>query len=263
MVLETDTSVHPPSSLAAFCARDFRDGLHRLARFKSLCTPEKLNVIEKNGKCEISIDWNFADEQPPDVLVDADFAVIVELGRRGTGVAMNPLKVELTRSRPENNIHKDYFKCPIIFGSQRNLLVFASVDIARPFPGHNPELLEMLTPALSSALEEINLSNSITEQVKIALKRSLASGRPELSNIAKDMGMSERTLQRRITAANTTFRDLIVEARQELGRKMLLETYADMDEISCLLGYQDTSSFYRAFRDWEGVTPNIWKKLNA
>uniref|UniRef100_UPI001E2C2ABF helix-turn-helix transcriptional regulator n=1 Tax=Ralstonia pseudosolanacearum TaxID=1310165 RepID=UPI001E2C2ABF len=101
------------------------------------------------------------------------------------------------------------------------------------------------------------------EQVKIVLKRSLASGRPELPDVARELGMSERTLQRRITDDGGSFRGILIEARQELGRQLLADPSADIEEVACLLGYQDTSSFYRAFRGWEGVTPNRWRELNS
>ena len=137
-----------------------------------------------------------------------------------------------------------------------------AADLDRPFPGHNPELLDMLTPSLSAALGELQTRSSISAQVKIVLKRSLASGRPDLADVAHELGTSERTLQRRITDEHTTFRDLLVEARQELGRQLLADPETDIDEVACLLGYQDTSSFYRAFRDWEGVTPGQWRDVN-
>ncbi|MGF7001213.1 AraC-like DNA-binding protein [Paraburkholderia sp. GAS32] len=75
--------------------------------------------------------------------------------------------------------------------------------------------------------------------------------------------MSERMLQRRITEEGSTFREVFAEARHELWRRLLADSALSIDEVACLLGYQDTSSFYRAFRDWEGVTPNRWCELNA
>jgi len=149
------------------------------------------------------------------------------------------------------------------YGAPRNALVLKSADLDRPFPGHNPELLEILTPALAAALGELQAQSSISEQVKIVLKRSLASGRPELSDIARELGVSERTLQRRITDEGKSFRELLVDARQELGRQLLADPSAEIVEVACLLGYQDASSFYRAFREWEGVTPNRWRELNS
>jgi len=263
LVMETDTSVHPPSSLAAFHARDYRDGLMRLARFKRLCTPEVLHISEANGECTVMVEWLHATEPAPHIAVDVDFASLVELGRRGTGRHIAPLRIELARPGPGTPAHVTYFQCPIRYGAPSNVLVLSSQDLDRPFPGHNPELLEILTPALAAALGELQAQSSVREQVKVVLKRGLASGRPEIADIAKDLGMSERTLQRRITEEGSTFRDLLVEARQELGRQLLSDPAADVEEVACLLGYQDTSSFYRAFRDWEGVTPAQWRQLNG
>ncbi|OCJ13904.1 AraC family transcriptional regulator [Rhizobium sp. AC44/96] len=263
LVEVAETSVHPPSSLAAFHARDYRDGLSRIARFKRLCTPEQLHFTEESGECTIMFEWLYATEPEPSIAVDVDFATLVELGRRGTGQRLTPVRVELQRADPKSDVHRLYFGCPIRYGQSRNAVILKSADLDRPFPGHNPELLELLTPALASALGEIQARSSIREQVKIVLKRSLASGRPELSDVAFEIGVSERTLQRRITDEGTTFRELLAEARQEMGRQLLSDPSTEIEEVACLLGYQDTSSFYRAFRDWEGVTPNRWRELNV
>lgn len=263
LVERTDTATHPPSSLAAFHARDYRDGLSRIARFKRLCTPEQLHFVEKDGECTITVEWLYATGPEPAIATDVAFASLVELGRRGTGQHLTPSRVELLRPGPSCAVHTAYFGCPIYYGAPRNALVLRTADLNRPFPGHNPELLEILTPALASSLGELKARSSIREQVKVVLKRCLASGRPELSDVASDLGMSERTLQRRITDEGATFRELLAEARQELGRQLLSDPAAEIDEVACLLGYQDASSFYRAFRGWEGLTPNRWRELNS
>lgn len=249
--------------MAAFHARDYRDGLEQVARFKRLCTPEQLHIVEEGGECILASAWPYATEPEPAVATDVTFAMLLELGRRGTGQHVTPRRVEFVRTGPRDEVYRAYFGCPIRYGASRNALVLKSTDLGRPFPGHNPELLDMLTPALTAALGEIDARSPIREQVKVVLKRCLASGRPELSGVARDLGMSERTLQRRITDEGTTFRDLLAEARQELWRRLLADPAAGIDEVSCLLGYQDTSSFYRAFRDWEGITPNRWRELNS
>ncbi|MCP3442839.1 AraC family transcriptional regulator [Bradyrhizobium sp. CCGUVB14] len=263
LVQSADTSVHPPSSLAAFYARDYRDGLHRIARFKRLCSPEQPQVKEGKDECTVTIEWPYATSPEPSISTDVTFASLVELGRRGTGQHVTPKRVELVCARPNSDVYQTYFDCPIRYGAARNVLVVKSADLDRPFPGHNQELLDILTPALASALGELQARSSIKEQVKVVLKRSLASGRPELSDVARDLGTSDRTLQRRITEEGSSFRELLVEARQELGRQLLSDRTTDIDEVACLLGYQDASSFYRAFRDWEGVTPSRWRELHG
>jgi AraC-like DNA-binding protein len=138
-----------------------------------------------------------------------------------------------------------------------------TADLNRLFPGHNRELLDILTPALTAALSDYRAGGTVSEHVKVALKRRLPGGRPDVEGVAHDLGMSERTLQRRITDEGTTFRALLVEARQELCQQLLSDPSVDITEAACLLGYQDTSSFYRAFREWMGVTPSQWRERNG
>jgi AraC-like DNA-binding protein len=263
LVEETDTSAHPPSSFASFFAKDYRDALVRTGRFKRLCTPEQLHLVQSGDEASISIEWLYAAEPEPPVLTDVAFASLLELGRRGTKQRLTPHRVELTRPGAVTERHKAYFGCPIHHKSAKNVLVLRAADLDRPFPGHNPELLEILTPALAAELGDLEACNSISEQVKVVLKRKLASGRPDLPEVAQELGMSERTLQRRVTDEGKNFRELLVEARQELGRRLLADPSAEINEVAYLLGFQDTSSFHRAFRDWEGVTPNRWRELNA
>ena len=78
-----------------------------------------------------------------------------------------------------------------------------------------------------------------------------------------DLGLSERTLQRRITEEGTTFRALLLEARRSLGRQLLESPDCDIQEVAFLLGYQDANAFHRAFKEWEGVSPARWRALQG
>lgn len=259
MVTQLDSATLPPSSFVAFIARDFRDGLHRLARFKQLCTLERLQVTETGTTCTVTIDWLRTQAPPPTLLIDAAFATFVELGRRGSRMHIIPRRVELARPDSGDNALADFYGCTVRYGAERNALIFDAADLNRPFPSHNPELLDMLNPALVAALAEATAPSTISLQVKSALKRTLASGRPEMAEVAREIGMSERTLQRRMTEEGTSFRQLMLETRQEMVRHLLSQPSVEIDEIACLLGYEDTNSFYRAFRAWEGTTPARWR----
>ena len=75
----------PPSFLAAYHARNFRDALQRVARFKRLCAPEDMLIEERNNECHVALQWPHSESQAvPPALVDATFASLVELGRKGT-----------------------------------------------------------------------------------------------------------------------------------------------------------------------------------
>ncbi len=263
LVRMSDPEGYPPAFLAAYLARDYRDALMRTARFKRLCTPETLHISETLHEVTLTTTWLFAMEPEPDISTDVAFALLLSIGRHGTGQVLTPVRVELTRSKPDGGLHEAFFGCPVHFGAGRNALVLKPGDLERPFPGHNPELLEMLTPALSAALSELDASDAIGDQVKAVLRGKLASGRPELSDVARDLGLSERTLQRRITDEGTHFRALLNDARREWACQLLRDGHSGIDEIAYLLGYQDARSFCRAFSDWEGLPPNRWRKANG
>jgi len=257
-----DTAVLPPSSFVAFIARDYREGLHRLARFKRLCAPERVMVAERGRECRLTIEWLEATGSVPALLVDASFASFLELGRRGTGIRIRPRRVDLARPDDGSDVHADYFGCTVRFGCRTDAIVLDVADLDRPFPGHNPELLAMLSPALAEGLADATAPVNVSQQVRVSLKRILPSGRPEMGEVARDLGMSERTLQRRITEEGTSFRQLLLETRKDVGRQLLREN-VDVNDVAGLLGYDDTNSFYRAFRSWEGTTPLRWRELGA
>lgn len=261
MVARAENAAHPPATLSAFFARDFRDGLHRLARYKRLCLPEELVVEETGAECRVSLRWLYPTGDEPDAIADVTLATVMELGRRGTGRHLRPLRVEMARAVMPGDTHRSYFDAPIRVGAAQTALVLASADLDLPFAGHNPELLTLLEPALAASLEEIAAQSSLLEQVRILIRRRIASGKPDIADIASELGLSERTLQRRITEEGASFRALLDETRREMGRQLLADDQNGIDEVAFLLGFQDTSSFYRAFRAWEGVTPAQWRGL--
>lgn len=259
-LLETgERAGRKPALMAACYAADYRSALHRFAGFKRFGTCFQLRFEERDGQFAIAKDWLFATEPEPALSADMSLGSLLELGRKGTGVHLTPLRVEFTRAGLQSEEHRLYFGCPIRYGAPRNLLVLRSSDVDRPFPGGNPELLELLAPALTEPPSEFQAGVSVCERVKAALKKRLAAGRPEVAEVARDLAMSERTLQRRIAEEGATYRGLLTEARRELGRGLLADPAMEADRVARQLGFESTSAFYRAFREWEGTTPGRWR----
>src|SRR5262245_26950793 len=86
---------YSPTSLAALSASSFRDALARLGRYKLLTCPEELRVDERAGEARVQFRWLLAQETEPALLVDVCFARVLEIGRRGTGAAIRPTRLEL------------------------------------------------------------------------------------------------------------------------------------------------------------------------
>jgi AraC-like DNA-binding protein len=252
-----------PITLAAMQTRTFHEALASLARYKQLCAGEALRLSPSAGETAIEPEWPFATMPPPAALVDATFASIIELGRRGTGTHIRPRRLSLQCARDAEDTRSSYFGTGVEFGASCNVLVLSSVDLDLPFTMHNAELADILAPELERRLAELRAVASTTHQVKQIVKRRLSGNPVTIGLVAKDLGTSMRTLQRRITSEGTTFRSILDEARQELVRQYLADPEIGISEAAFLLGYQDANSFYRAFRTWEGTTPAHWRDGRA
>ena len=141
--------------------------------------------------------------------------------------------------------------------------MFRSNDLDRPFVTHNEELVQIIGTQLDSELKARNASVNVGQQVKDALKRSLAGKRPTLQNVAQELSLSARTLQRRLTDAGVTFQQLVEDTRRELARHYLKQSSVELNEAAFLLGFEDANSFFRAFQSWEGASPTEWRKAHC
>lgn len=256
----TQGSTLPPSFLVAFHAKNGRSALQRLARFKELCAPERFEITFQNNLCAITTNWTYATEPEPDSLIDATFSFMVNLLRVGTGQQIVPKTVQLRRASSKALV--EWFGCPIIWNARQARLVFQAADLELPFTTYNRELLEMLDKALAADLSKAQRSGSLTLQVRWHLRRAFTAGRPELRSIARDMAISERSLQRRLKEEGHSFQALLSDTRHELACEYLIEPGFDISEIAYLLGYEDQGSFYRAFQRWEGQTPAEWRETS-
>ncbi|WP_240415993.1 AraC family transcriptional regulator [Paenibacillus periandrae] len=258
LVTVFETTQYPPTVLATYHARDYRDALNRMARYKQLCPPESLRITEDGDYCTIELEWMHNEQPGPPVLVGTTLAFLLELGRRGTGQSINARSVEFSHAMGDVKALEAYFGCPIRIGAADNRLTLHRRDLDRPFISYNKELLEILIPVLDRTLNEQS-SRSIPETVKWILKRSLTGGPLDIRTVSNEMGMSDRTLQRRLTDEGTTFKQLLTQARHEQAREYLADPKFDIKEVAFLIGYEDQNSFYRAFRLWEGETPSKWR----
>lgn len=254
---------YDPISIAALYARSFRDALQRMARYKQLTCPEEIRLAENGNECAVQFLWLLADEKEPSLLVDVCFAWIVTIGRRGSGRPLNPKHIELQRTEAHRKMYEAHFCCPVKFGARQNVLVFDKSDVERPFITHNADLLAMVAPQLEAELSRQLAQKTVADQVKGILKRLLAGQRPGLGDVARELRLSTRTLQRRLTSERATFQQLMEDARRELAQHYLLHASLELNETAYLLGYEDANSFFRAFHHWEGATPTQWRAVHT
>jgi AraC-like DNA-binding protein len=250
---------YDPIAIAALYARSFGDALQRMARYKQLTCPEEIHINESGAECRVRFEWLLAEEEDPALLIDVCFAWVVEIARRGSANAIQPRRVEFKRPAANRALYEGHFRCPVKFDARSNVLVFDRSDLARPFLTHNADVLAIVAPQLDAELAQQLSQRTFREHVKATLKKTLAGQRPELRAVARELGVSTRTLQRRLADERITFQQVIAEARHELARHYLQHSSLELNETAYLLGYEDANSFFRAFQQWEGTSPGEWR----
>ncbi|WP_243667136.1 AraC family transcriptional regulator ligand-binding domain-containing protein [Pseudomonas brassicae] len=103
-----------------------------------LCSPDQLRVEERDGKVSFTIIWPPSSGTEPYLSVEACFAFVIELGRRGTGKHVVPLTMNLRRPEPSLPTHTHYFDCSIRYGAARDQLTLSATDLSLSFREHNP-----------------------------------------------------------------------------------------------------------------------------
>ena len=254
---------YSPVAIAALYSRSFGDALKRIARYKRLVSPQEIRIIGGKECTVVEFVWLLAESTEAPTWIDMCFAWTVTIGRRGTGRRVNPLRVELRRPEANRRLYEQHFGCPVKFGARRNRLFLRAGDVHQPFVTHNAELLELVAPQLEAELKQQLAGGSLKEQAKGTLKRLLAGEKPRLEDVAVELRVSARTLQRRLLEEGITFHNLVEESRREMAQHYLRQASLELNETAYLLGYEDPNSFIRAFHRWEGTSPGEWRSIHG
>lgn len=253
-----NTGTLAPNFLVLFHAKDLRDAIHRMARYKALSAPEVFDLVADGDEFSISTSFPCAKTPVPNGQTDAMFAFFVNMARACTGTHVRPKRIEFMRGSSQTL--QEWYDCPITWKAKKARLVFDRRDLDLPFLQYNRELLEMLDTVLESRLAEKSTSTSYSQQVRWHLHRRLTGGKPNLASIAEDMAVSERSLQRHLRQEGHSFQTILSETRHELAKEYLAQPNMEFPEIAFLLAYEDQGSFFRAFQKWENQTPSEWRE---
>lgn len=172
---------------------------------------------------------------------------------------LRPLAVELTTTaQDEVQPYQEPFECPLRFGAPVNALLFSLSDIALPLPTAQPRLESVHERVVGEYLTRLDQPN-MNARVRAIIPEYFADGEPRRAAVARALGMSERTLQRRLEAEGASFRQILDDTRKELAQKYFEQRDVSLAHIAYLLGFNDQSSFFRAAKRWFGMTPQRYR----
>ncbi len=246
-----------PPIFAAYCSRNALVCLKRLAQYKPLIGALLYQVEETETEVSVEILSGNEELELPEILVGIEFVFLVGLIRKATKETITPLSV--TAKQPmKNSAYADFIGKAITVGD-KNRLVFSKEDALVPFISRNESMWEFFEPELKRRLSMMETDDSCAARVRSALMELLPSGECTIDDVAKKLGYSKRSLQRKLQEEDTNFQKQLNHTRELLARTYLANTDMTTEDIAFLLGYQESGSFLRAFTVWTGQTVNEYR----
>ncbi len=246
---------------AMYYSRDLLEALHRFSRYIHIISEAVQFEVAKDGE-HTTLLFN----AHPSLLalrhpVDAQLAAVLTVGREITQSDLVPIAIHLPSTKTGNtSAYREVFRCPVHFSHPDAAIVFATSQMRLPIKTSDPTLSGYLEELAGSTLTSLGAPNeNDVNAVRRALWSELASGRPNLWRTASRLGISVRTLQRRLRENGTSFSAVLKELRRELSVELLADKKLAVSDVAFLLGYSEPSAFRRAFRRWRSVSPRRFR----
>lgn len=231
--------------------------LQRIARLaNSLQGATNSGVVEEDG----TLTWSYAltDRTIWPRRQDAEYsmAATCELVRSCFRANLNPLEVHFEHERPAKiEPLKRIFRAPILFSQSSNRLIYDVEETDRVYRSEDKFLIATLERHLADLISEMKPDDGVSEKVNFLIQLYLGRRPVTTTFLAQELGMSLRTLQRRLDDEGTSVRALIRKHRSELAAGLLERPDTRAANVALALGYADGAAFSRAFKDWTGQSP--------
>lgn len=191
---------------------------------------------------------------------EATIASILAISRQVSSTSFGPRAVYFKHPAPESTeAHETHFGCPVHFETERDALLVSEEALSTPNVLGDASISSFFDAHLEAELAELDDDSSLGKRVRIQVSQSLSEGVPTVSDVGRRLGMSARTLQRRLADQGYSYQGLVDEARRELSERLLRQTDYSLSDIAFLTGFSEQSAFTRAFRRWSGQTPRSYR----
>ncbi|MFT6821988.1 MAG: AraC-like DNA-binding protein [Myxococcota bacterium] len=244
-----------PVLFAALCSSSFAVAVDRISVHKRLIAPMSVPHGHTSSGFEVGWTWDDPTIHSPRLLVATELVLMTQIARIGTRERICPVRVISPIPLGQQEAYTDFFGVVPEVGTETRL-VFTKEGANKPFLTASEELWQTFEPMLRRRLSKLESETPIVERTQSVLLECLPSGEAVLNQAARRLGMSGRTLQRRLEKEGVSFRQVVQSTRERLAQHYLTHTAIPYGEVAFLLGFDEPSSFFRAFRTWTGSTPN-------
>lgn len=270
--LETGDFVQPGSYtvlgyITMSCAT-LGEAIARIAPFEKLVGDMGLTGVEDHGD-QLRLIWRcaYTDPRVRPHLVDNVIASWIRYARwLADDDSASPLTVSLERASPGEDLEAAYrqrWHCPVVFSASESAVTIARSLLSVPLRQPDPMLRKTLEAHAQNQLASLAGDTALVTRVKHSIQQQLRQGITRQDMVAEHLGMTRRTLQRRLSQEGVSYQVLLDEVRQAMAEDLLANTDLAIPDIGERLGYSESTSFHRKFKAATGLTPGAFRNRNC
>ena len=232
------------------------DALHRAERYSSIVNEGVSLRCVDSRFVRISFHCIGIGRHLDTHQIECMMTTAVRICRQLTGRRLLPERVRLMHHRPQNKEFTKFFGDRVEFGAAADDVTFPHNIRQSPVTSADPYLNRLLVSHCEEAIaHRPRTQGSFRSSVENAIVPLLPHGKARASEIARQLGVSQRTLARQLSQEGLTFSDLLDSLRSDLAKRYLADRDLAISQIAWLLGYQDVGAFSHAFKRWTGKAP--------
>ena len=159
--------------------------------------------------------------------------------------------------------YREVFQCPVDFEQAFSGVLLANAQLDAPLPQANAQLAQAHQQQAAARLAALSRQDGLEQTLRMWIASQLQGQAPARAQAARALGLSERTLARRMRAEGLSYSALLDGVRRDAALQAVAQTTRALSDIALALGYAEPSVFTRAFRRWTGATPGHWRSRGA
>lgn len=200
--------------------------------------------------------WSLNSPHTAKLEVDAMFSFLNAILKINSKNTLKVKRLNLSIKKPKSTKkYEEIFGVTPTFEAENNEMILDSATLMIPMKAFNPETFQVLNNYLKSQLENLTQTETVTSKVQRILHSSFKYQFPDIESVAEKLNLSARTLQRKLSDEQTTFKVILQETRFGIAKQLLTQKSLTISEISYMLGYSDIGNFSRSFKKQVGIGP--------
>jgi AraC-like DNA-binding protein len=256
----TLSAFHVVGFLSVHC-RTIRQAIGVFVQYRSLlseCPAPELH--EEGDRAYLTCFFIRGPERCNRLRAEFNVTGLVKVAQLSLGMARPPLLIEFEHAAPwYAEEYSRVFGCPIRFGSEATRIhVERSVIDAALIHG-NDELFSLLKAQADRHLDDLTRPRSLSRRIRSLMLEHYDGTKPSMESVARRLGVSSRSLRRRLSEEGMTYAEVVDEAMADVARRMLYDRARSIQDIADRLGFSEPSAFHRAFKRWTGLTPGQFR----